>query len=411
MTSLQVIEPWRGLEPSVADVIEPELEAVTEEILETIAAEVPEYERPLEGAFGRGIRRGVGEALNQFVALIRDPGAGRVGRDVYVALGRGESRQGRTLDSLQAAYRVGARVAWRRLAQAGRRAELDSEVLSLLAEAVFAYLDELSADSVEGYAEAQSEIVELRQRRQRELVDLLMRDPAPADGDVEAAAKAAGWTLPRRVAALACSAADLPRLGRHLPSDALATEFETLGCALVPDPDGPGRRAALQRAAGNAAVALGPGGDPTQLRESWQLAGAMLRAMDAGALAAGGLGCVEEHLGDLLLFEDRGLAARLAARRLEPLASLPPKARERMEESALAYVRQRGNAVAMAAELHVHPQTVRYRLRRLRELLGDALDDPDTRFDLEVALRYEARRRRGSVRKTASQTGEETPKP
>jgi DNA-binding PucR family transcriptional regulator len=146
------------------------------------------------------------------------------------------------------------------------------------------------------------------------------------------------------------------------------------------------------------------------MRESWELAGAMLRAMEAGKLEPAGFGCVDEHLGDLLLLDDRGMAARLAARRLAPLAQLTPKARERMEESALAYVRHRGNAVAMAAELHLHPQTVRYRLRRLRELLGEALEDPDARFELEVALRYEARRR-GSVRKTASQIGEETPKP
>src|SRR6478609_2508705 len=122
MTRSADSEPWRRLPAAVADLIEPELGAVTEEILETIAREVPEYERQLEGKFGRGIRRGVGEALSQFVALIRDPDAGReLGREVYVALGRGELRQGRTLDSLQAAYRVGARVAWRRLARAGRR--------------------------------------------------------------------------------------------------------------------------------------------------------------------------------------------------------------------------------------------------------------------------------------------------
>ena len=149
---------------------------MTGEILETIADEVPEYERPLEGNFGRGIRTGVGEALKQFVALIRDPDAGRgLGREVYVALGRGEQRQGRTLDSLQAAYRVGARIAWRRLARVGREAELDSEVLSLLAEAIFAYIDELSADSVDGYAEAQSEREDLRRRRRRELAALLIR--------------------------------------------------------------------------------------------------------------------------------------------------------------------------------------------------------------------------------------------
>jgi DNA-binding PucR family transcriptional regulator len=38
----------------------------------------------------------------------------------------------------------------------------------------------------------------------------------------------------------------------------------------------------------------------------------------------------------------------------------------------------------------VHPQTVRYRLGRLRELLGPALDDPDARFELELVLRARA---------------------
>src|SRR5262249_50104917 len=144
MTSSVETEAWRALPPAVADLIEPELDAVTAEILAAIARDVPGYARPLEGNFGRGVRRGVSEALRQFVALIRDPGVGRgVGRDVYVELGRGEMRQGRTLDSLQAAYRVGARVAWRRLSLAGRQANLDAEVLSLLAEAIFAYIDEL----------------------------------------------------------------------------------------------------------------------------------------------------------------------------------------------------------------------------------------------------------------------------
>jgi DNA-binding PucR family transcriptional regulator len=30
---------------------------------------------------------------------------------------------------------------------------------------------------------------------------------------------------------------------------------------------------------------------------------------------------------------------------------------------------------------------VRYRIARLRDLLGDDLDDPDIRFELEIALR------------------------
>ena len=49
---------------------------------------------------------------------------------------------------------------------------------------------------------------------------------------------------------------------------------------------------------------------------------------------------------------------------------------------------------AVAAELHVHPQTVRYRLERLRESFGSALDDPDARFELELALRARSSRAR-----------------
>src|SRR3954447_13724504 len=109
------LEPWRALPVEVAALIEPQLDAIAAETIEAIAREVPEYARPLEGSFGRGVRTGVGEALLQFVSLIRDPERGRgVGREVYRELGRGELRQGRTLDSLQAAYRVGARVALRR---------------------------------------------------------------------------------------------------------------------------------------------------------------------------------------------------------------------------------------------------------------------------------------------------------
>ncbi len=382
-------EPWRGLPSSIADLIEPELDAVTAEILETIAREVPEYARPLEGRFGRGIRTGVGEALSQFVSLIRDPDAGRgLGREVYVGLGRGELRQGRTLDSLQAAYRVGARVAWRHLAGVGRRAQLDAEVLSLLAEAIFAYIDELSADSVEGYAAARAESEDLRRRRRHELAELLMREPAAAGADVRAAAQAAGWKVPRKLAALACAVDDLAPIVSRLPADALGVGFEELGCVLVPDPSGPGRGGELGRAVGRREAVLGPTGGSDRARESWQLAKAGLRAREAGLVSGRGLIEAEDHLGDLLLAESGGLAARIAAHRLAPLDSLTENARTRMRETALAYVRHRGNSVEMAAALHVHPQTARYRLTRLRELLGDQLDDPDARFELEAALRH-----------------------
>ena len=52
--------------PAVADVIEPEMPGVTIEILESIGREIPEYARPLEGAFGRGdpVEAGACQARN-----------------------------------------------------------------------------------------------------------------------------------------------------------------------------------------------------------------------------------------------------------------------------------------------------------------------------------------------------------
>ncbi|HEX6229692.1 MAG TPA: helix-turn-helix domain-containing protein [Solirubrobacterales bacterium] len=392
MTKAVESEPWRALPASVADLIEPELEGMTEEILVTIGREVPEYARPLEGSFGRGVRTGVAEALRQFVALVRNPEAGREpGREVYLGLGRGELRQGRTLDSLQAAYRVGARVAWRRLSLAGRRAGLDPEVLSLLAEAIFAYIDELSADSVEGYAQAQSELDDQRRRRRRELAALLTRTPPAEEADVRAAAPAAGWRLPGRVAAAACSDADLGPLARRLPADVLTAPLDEVGCILIPDPDGPGRAETVERAAGKRRLVLGPSGALGELPGSWSMARSALRAAEAGALPETGLLIAEQRLGDLLVFEGSRLARRIAASRLAPLDRLTETARDRMLQTARAYIRHQGNSVAMAAALHVHPQTVRYRTARLRELLGGQLEDPDARFELEIALRYLAR--------------------
>jgi hypothetical protein len=371
-------------------VIEPELDAITDEILATIAQEVPDYARPLEGAFGRGVRTGVTEALHQFVALIRTPsGARATGREVYVALGRGELRAGRTLDALQSAYRVGARVAWRRLAEAARQAGLEADVLSLLAESIFAYIEQLSADSVEGYAEARSRLEGERRRRRRELLALLLRDPPAEEADVRAAAAQSGWRVPRSAAVLACEEEDLDRLARRLAPDALAARIDGVGCAVLPDPEGPGRAAEIDRELeGAPAATIGPTVPMSDLTASWALARATLRAVEAGAIDPGtGPVRADDVLGELLLFETRGLVDYIAARRLAPLEDLTAAARRRMEETALAFIDERGNAAAMARALGIHPQTARYRVARLRELLGGALDDPDARFELELALR------------------------
>jgi hypothetical protein len=287
---------------------------------------------------------------------------------------------------LQAAYRIGARISWRRFADACGRAGVGAEAVARLAEAVFAYIDELAADSVEGFAQAQAEVEDLRRRRRRELVALLLADPPADTADVAAAARAASWDVPTGLAALACPEDALGRIARRLPPEALATVIDGEGCILLPDPEGPGRSESLARAAEEGSIVLGPTVTPTSAHRSWSLAHSLLLS----ELEGGSLLRVDDNLASLLLFESRDLAGRIADRRLAAFADLTPKARARMRETALAHLRHDGNAVAMASAMHVHPQTARYRIARLRELLGDQLDDPDARFELQLALRAEA---------------------
>jgi hypothetical protein len=385
MSTLQH-EPWRDLPPSLAGLIEPELPALRDEILAVIAEEVPEYARPLEGNFGRGLRLGVDEALRQFARLVADPDSGRgQSSEVYRGLGRGEMREGRSLDSLQAAYRVGARVAWRRLSGVGVAAGLSPQELCSLADAIFAYIDELSADSVEGYAQAQQAAAGERERRRRRVLTALLAE-TPDAKLLRAAAADAEWELPASVALLACEPADLDKTTRRLPVNALAGTFDELGCIVVPDPDGPGRRAELSRACDGRAAALGPTQPLERARPSWERARSGLTAIRAGALEPD-LCVVADHLTEIAFFEAREPLRELRLRCLAPMAELTAAARDRMTETLKAYLDHRGNAPAMAEALHVHPQTVRYRLKKLRDLFGSALDDPEARFELETAVR------------------------
>jgi hypothetical protein len=374
--------PWHALPARVAAALRPELPSVAGEIIDVIRREVPAYARPLEGPFGRGLRVGVEAALAHFVSEVE--AGGPVERpDVYVALGRGEQRAGRTLDALLAAYRVGARIAWRRFAAAGVAAGLAPDVLYLLAESIFAFIDELSAESVAGFAQEQSAALGELQSRRRTLVRLLLREPAADPADIASAARSAEWALPRAIAVLVVSGEDREAVARRVPPDALSAPDGEALVVVVPDPDGPGRRAMLERALEGlgARAGLGPAVAPLDGRISHARARAVLE------LGAAPFAVADEHAVALLLRADPALGAELAATRLAPLDGLPAGARTRLRETLAAWLAHQGRVPEIAAALGIHPQTVRYRLARLRERFGSALDDPERRFELELALR------------------------
>jgi hypothetical protein len=376
-------QPWHALPPEIADVLRPLLPAVAGEVIDAVRA-IPAYARPVDGPFGAGLRAGVQEALRHFLAEI-EAGGPMPRSDVYVTLGRGEMRAGRSLESLLSAYRLGARVAWRRFSAAGVQAEVEPDILYLLAESLFAYIDTLSAESAEGHALEQSAAAGEAELKRRRLVRLLVREP-PADTDVvEVAASEASWPLPRTLAALAIGGAQREAAASRLPRDAIAEVIGDVVCALVPDPDGPGRRSAIERAVLEAGSSAGLG-----TTVAWSEAPVSFsRARGALELATGspGMTAARERAGELLLRSEPRLARELANDRLAPLAELPSGSRTRLTETLRVWLAEQGRLGQVAERLGIHPQTARYRVARLRELFGGALDDPDERFWLELALR------------------------
>ncbi|HEY7966791.1 MAG TPA: helix-turn-helix domain-containing protein [Solirubrobacteraceae bacterium] len=388
--------PWQALDPGVSGAISPVLRDVADEITEAIAATIPEYRQPMDGEFGRGVRDAIEVTLRQFVEQLGRPAAGeRPGRDVYLALGRGEFRAGRGLDSLQAAYRIGARLAWRRISEAAIAAGLDQSTVALLAESIFAYIDEISAESVEGFASAQAASAGERSRERQAFVRLIVAGELDATEAQERAA-AARWPLPRTLAVIAADHRDAERFAAIVGEDAIGARVEDLVCALVADPQAPGRLERIRAALDGRLAVIGRSVPWARAAESFERAAACARLAREGVLPRAGPLLAQEHLGTLALHADPALVEELAAARLEPLTTLTPAAAARLEETLLAWLRNQGAVAAVAAELHVHPQTVRYRLVRLRERFGAALEDPDARFDLELALRWRAGRARGA---------------
>jgi hypothetical protein len=389
-----------GIPPEVAAVLRPVLPELAAETIRAIGVEVPDYSQPLEGRLGVTLRYGTERALRRFVDSIEHPaGVSERDRRIYIELGRLEMRQGRTLNALLSAYRVGAQIAWRRFVEAGVRAELQPATLYRLGEAIFAYIDEISGESIEGYADEQSAAAGERQRRRARLVLLLAADPPAAPEDLRRAALGAAWAPPARLAAVVVEGLDSERLASRLGPGAVAATLEAAEgagdagertgrvLAFIPDPSAPLRWAQLERALGSRLAALGPTGT---VRDAARSAERALRAFDLHA--AGGLGgerlvVAEEHAAELLLHADTRLANELASARLAPLDALRPATRIRMIQTLRAWLDRQGRVDETARELGIHPQTVRYRLGQLREAFGPALDDAQARFELALALR------------------------
>jgi DNA-binding CsgD family transcriptional regulator len=378
-------ETW--LDPRVSAAIREQLPALADEVIHAIQREVPGYSRPLSGDFGRGIRSGTELALRRFIGAGGDESPA-----IYRSLGYGEHGAGRSLDALQSAYRVGARVAWQRMSEAADGAGASAEAQRRLAAAMFAYIDQIAAESIEGYAEAQLAQAGELERRRAALFATLLGDPAPDAAALAGAAAEAQWPLPPTLACLVLGGGSVAAtVARRLSGDTLNGRIGEQTCIIVPSPTRLEHEARAVAERLDIVVGLGPTVPVRHASLSMRWA-TLARELGAeGVRSLGGrsarLVVAERCLADIALREVPDVVSALRKRALAPLHGESERSRTRLEATLLSWLRHRGSQRAIAAELAVHPQTVRYRLRRLRDLFGATLEDPDRRFDLEIALR------------------------
>ncbi|WP_119727782.1 helix-turn-helix domain-containing protein [Thermomonospora amylolytica] len=379
-------EPF-SLPPNLARLMRPELPSLTNEIIAQIRRSIPEYARPIEGPYGQTLRLGVERALSAFVDQISGATGDLERRDELCRrLGQFEAQEGRSLDSLQAAYRIGAQVAWRRVMKIGSRYNVSAAIISKLADRLFNYIDELSSLSLEGYLEAKARPAGALEERRRRLLRLILARPAVPEPAIAELAHFAEWPVPEKVTMVAMPSGAQP-VRTILDEDILYDQTADEPHLLVPGPLDESRRAMLDAALPQTRLAVGLTVDLAQAADSLRWARQALDLAVRGVIDEGRITYCHDHLLTLWLLADPALVDQLARRRLGAMQALTVNQRERLTETLRTWLATRGTAAQIAEQLHIHPQTVRYRIRKLEQILGDQLNDPDARFAVEVVLR------------------------
>ncbi len=381
------------LEPEAYERVVAAVPAVSDDIVAAIMAEVPAYHGAFSESLGRRIKQIVEAGLFGFLGLTR----GSSHTDPFIPLapstaaaydvGKSEARSGRSMDALLAAYRVGARVAWRGLSREAVVAGVSSSVLSAFAELVFAYIDALSAASIAGHSEELATLGRAKERHRERLTRHLLSGEDPVT--LTAAAQRAEWPPPRILTAVLLPEDQAPAVLATLDGRTLVATGELPGVAvagmsvlLVPDLRGTDRARLVSLLDGRGGV-LGPARPWLQAGRSYERAVRGLRLPRPSSRAAVD---TEERLLDLVLLSDPEALADLRSRVLEPLDAVRPKARGRLVETLRSWLLHHGRRELIAEHLFVHPQTVRYRMTQLRAVYGDRLDDPEAVLALTVAL-------------------------
>jgi hypothetical protein len=367
----------------------PETDEVGTRMAERICAEIPLYAEGQLVTYDQltaSCRDNTGYILGQLA------GEPRVSIQAPRATGTTRADQGVPYAAVLQAFRVGSRFLWELLVE--RADPQDREVLLLAAADIWAVSDELASQVTEAYRAAVADKVRRDSQMRSVLVgSLLNGDPTAEEGFTESAA-----------------ALHLPHTGHYV---VVSAECPTPGGEALHDVEKLLRQHnvtsawRLDHEHHDGLVELRHGFDVSRLVE----------VLAALAQARVGLSTVVHSVADapeaqrqarlacaagtplsnaVLRFDEQPLPVLLASTPdqstalaravLGPLLELSAEDRRPLLETARTWLTADGSTSKAATQLHLHRNTVRYRLRRLEELTGRDLTKPLDAAQIYVAL-------------------------
>lgn len=311
--------------------------------------------------------------------------------------GRRRARAGAPLPEVLRAYRISFGTLWDALAELARARESPLYVDALLAAASWIWLlsDVHAVALTESYRATTAELLLSEQRRRGAIVEAVLTGQLGPETATAEAAALLGLPPDSPLIVVAAETHELAREGIRDVERALAARGIVSAWRLTPALQlglvAPGTQplpVVLEVLEQHASARVGvspPYSRLTETPRALRLARAALATREAGRTARRWVRLFDPSPIAALIAAAPDEAARLADAVLGPVLALPAEDRDLLLSTLQTYLDTDGSAERAGKLLHCHPNTVRYRLRRLQDLTGRSLSDLGDMAQLSAA--------------------------
>jgi hypothetical protein len=383
------------LAPEIAEIagsVRTRLPELVDRVVQRLLAEI-EFYRDREVVGVQDLRESVGSNLESMVAQLTtdrppDLSAPR-------ATGRRRAEQGTPLADILHAYRIGFTEFWEAIVEEGRRSmRAPPDTLVDAASGVWWLIGEYTQELTVAYREAAAELLLAGARERSALVEALFTGGIPDRDTLWEAAKLLRLPWEGVFVVVAAEAPGLAQEG--LPDVEALLAARGIGSAWRLHPDLQTGVVSLRREdvlpvflellgggvrarAGVSPIYHSLGDTPRALH----YARLVLGSLPAGVPAVAQF---EQTPLRVLAAAAPDAAGELVRTVLGPVLDLPDQDRSSLLGTLQAWFEAGGSAVETGRRIYCHPNTVRYRLRRLQEHTGRSLEDPRAMAELLTAL-------------------------